>query len=59
MRPEAAAGSNLIAELAQRLEYRYQDLRDGGATEEEAYRKAAPELDDMYRWKRRWKGAGA
>lgn len=48
LRLEAVAESNLIEELAQHLEYRYQDLRDGGATEEEAYRKAASELDDMY-----------
>lgn len=48
LRVAAAAEPDLTEELAQHLEDRYQELRSGGATEEEAYRKAAAELDDLY-----------
>jgi predicted permease len=48
LRLEAAAESNLTEELAQHLEDLCRELRSAGATEEEAYRKAASELDDMY-----------
>ena len=48
MRLEATAEANVIEELAQHLEDRYQELRNGGATEQGAYLNAASELDDMY-----------
>jgi predicted permease len=48
LRLEAAAESNLTEELAAHLEDLCRELRSAGATEEEAYRKAAFELDDMY-----------
>ena len=48
LRLTATAESDLAEELAQHLEDRYRELRSGGASEEEAYRKAISELDDMY-----------
>ena len=45
---EAAAEANLTDELTQHLEDLYRELRSGGASGEEAYQKAASELDDMY-----------
>jgi predicted permease len=48
LRLDAAAEPGVTEELAQHLEDRYRDLLSGGATEEEAYRKATSELDDMY-----------
>src|SRR6266404_3391094 len=45
---EGTAESDLTEELAQHLEDRYNELRSGGATEEEAYQNALSELDDMY-----------
>src|SRR5260370_37002416 len=47
LRLQPTAESELTEELAQDLEDRYKELLSGGATEEEAYRKAAAELDDM------------
>lgn len=46
MKPEAEAA--LAEELLQHLEDRFKELRSGGTPEEEAYRKAIAELDDMY-----------
>ena len=48
LRLEAGAESDLVAELAQHLEDRYQELRAGGRAEEEACREAVSELDDLY-----------
>lgn len=48
LRLAATAEPDLAEEIAQHLEDRYRELRSGGATEEEAYRKATSELDDMY-----------
>src|SRR4029434_6796336 len=45
---EAAAQTNLAEEVALHLEDSYRELRSGGATEEEAYRSAISELNDMY-----------
>jgi len=45
---QAAAERDLTEELAEHLEDRYRQLLSGGATEAEAYRTAASELDDMY-----------
>ncbi len=47
LRLEGAAESELAEELAQHLEDRYRELCSGGANEEEAYKKAISELDDM------------
>src|SRR4029077_20410109 len=44
-----AAESDLTEELSQHLADHYQELRSGGATEEDAYQSAASELDDVYR----------
>jgi predicted permease len=44
----AAAESSLTEEIAQHLEDRYLELQSGGASEEDAYRRALSELDDMY-----------
>jgi predicted permease len=44
----ATAESDLTDEVAQHLEDRYRELRSGGASEAEAYRKAIAELDDLY-----------
>lgn len=44
----AAAELDLVEELAQHLEDRYRESRSGGASEQEAYREAVLELDDMY-----------
>ncbi|MFZ0594542.1 MAG: ABC transporter permease [Bryobacteraceae bacterium] len=38
----------LVDELAQHLEDTYRELRSGGASEEEAHRKAESGLDDLY-----------
>jgi hypothetical protein len=48
LRLAATAESDLTEELAQHLEDQCGELRSGGASEEEAYRKAISELDDMY-----------
>lgn len=45
---EAAAECNLVEELAQHLEDQYRDLRNSGATENEAYRTAISELNDVH-----------
>jgi predicted permease len=45
---EGAAESDLTEELSGHLEDRYREYRSGGETEEEAYRKAVSELDEMY-----------
>src|SRR4051812_3517918 len=47
LRLEGAAEADLTEELAQFLEERYQDLRSGGASEEEAYRRTVSEVDDL------------
>ena len=39
LRLKPTAESDLAEELAQHLEDRYRELRSGGASEEEAYRK--------------------
>src|SRR3984885_12645122 len=44
----AAAESGLTEEIAQHLEDRYLELQSGGASEDDAYRRALSELDDMY-----------
>src|SRR5713226_8678932 len=43
-----AAEADLTEELAQHLEDQYRELRSGGSSEEDAYKKALSELDDMY-----------
>jgi predicted permease len=48
LRMKGAAESDLAEELAQHLEDSYRESRSGGASEEEAYRKAVSELDDMH-----------
>jgi predicted permease len=48
LRLQGAAESDLAEELAQHLEDRYHEYLSGGASEEEAYRKALSELDDLY-----------
>ena len=48
LRPDAAGEADLTEEVAQHLEDCYRELLSGGASEEEAYRKAVSELDDMY-----------
>ena len=45
---EGAAELDLTEELAQHLEDRYREYLSGGASDEEACRKALSELDDMY-----------
>ena len=45
---EAAAERDLTEELAQHLEDCYRELHSAGITEEEAYRKATSELNDLY-----------
>src|SRR5579864_66589 len=45
----AAAESDLTEELAQHLADHYQELRSGGAAEEEALQSAISEMDDLYR----------
>jgi DNA sulfur modification protein DndB len=47
LRLTATAESDLTDELAQHLEDRFRELRSGGASEEEAGRKAISELDCM------------
>jgi len=47
LRLNAAAEADLNEELAQHLEDRFRELRSGGATDEEAYRTAMVELEDM------------
>lgn len=48
LRLKGTAEADLAEELAQHLEDRYQELRSGGATEEEAYRKCVSELDELH-----------
>jgi hypothetical protein len=48
LRLAGAAEPNLIEELAQHIEDRYNELRSGGATEAEAYAKSISELDDIH-----------
>jgi predicted permease len=48
LRLTLAAESDLTDELAQHLEDGYRELVSGGVSEEEAYRHAIAELDDMY-----------
>ena len=43
-----ASAENLIEELVLHLEDQYRESRSAGASEEEAYREAVAELDDMY-----------
>lgn len=43
-----AAESDLTDEIAQHLEDYYRELRNGGASDEEAYQKTVSELDDVY-----------
>ncbi|HEY7305318.1 MAG TPA: ABC transporter permease [Bryobacteraceae bacterium] len=45
---QAAAEASLVEELTQHLEDRYRELHSGGATEEDAQRKALEELNDTY-----------
>lgn len=45
---EGVAESNLIEELAQHLEDRYNELQRGGVSENEAYRKAIAEMNDVH-----------
>ncbi len=47
LRLNATAESDLTEELAQHLEDQFRELRSGGASEGEAYRRASSELDDM------------
>ncbi len=47
-----AAESALVEELAQHLEDHYRELRSGGVSEEEAYRSAMSELDEIHRLER-------
>ncbi|MGI8745426.1 MAG: ADOP family duplicated permease [Bryobacteraceae bacterium] len=47
-RLEGSAEVDLTEELAQHLEDRHRELLSGGASQEEAYRNAISELDDMY-----------
>jgi|GEM_PF-2253613 len=59
---EATAEADLAEELAQHLEERYREYRSGGATEEEAYLKAASELNDLHPMRKivsRFIGAGS
>jgi hypothetical protein len=44
----ATGEASLTEEVAQHLEDIYRDLLSGGATEEEVYRSAISELDDLY-----------
>src|SRR5437764_1233802 len=46
LRMTAAAESDLADEVVQHLEDRYRELCSGGASEKEAYRKVAAELED-------------
>lgn len=41
------AQSDLVEEIAQHLEDRFQELRSEGASEEEAYQRVLPELEDI------------
>lgn len=45
---EPTAEADLVEELAQHLEDRYDEYRSGGASEEEAYRQALSELDNLH-----------
>jgi predicted permease len=47
LRLTACAESELTEELAQHLEDLHRDLQSGGATDEDAYREALSELDDV------------
>jgi hypothetical protein len=48
LRLKPTAELDLTEELAQHLEDHYRELRNGGASEQDAYQKAISELDDMY-----------
>src|SRR5882762_6728701 len=48
LRLTAIAESDPTEEIAQHLEDHYRELRSGGASEEEAYRKVISELDDLH-----------
>ncbi|HEY3938357.1 MAG TPA: ABC transporter permease [Bryobacteraceae bacterium] len=48
LRLEGASELDLAEEFAQHLEDRYDEYISGGASKEEAYRKAIAELDDLY-----------
>jgi predicted permease len=48
LRMTASAESELADEVAQHLEDQYRELRSGGASDEEAYRRTIAELDDTY-----------
>jgi predicted permease len=48
LRMTAAAESDLAEEVTEHLEERYRELLSGGASEREAFRKVAAELDDLY-----------
>lgn len=48
LRMNAPAEAELADELAQHLEDRYRELCSGGASDEEAFREALSEMDDMY-----------
>ena len=48
LRLTATGEASLAAEVVQHLEDIYRDLLSGGAAEEEAYRSAISELDDLY-----------
>ena len=52
---EAGAESDIAEELAQHLEDRYREYQSGGANDEQAYRRALSELDDVYPLRRRSK----
>ena len=47
LRLDATAESDLTEELALHLEDQYRELRDSGATEEDAYQQTFSELDDL------------
>ncbi len=48
LRMTASAESELADELAEHLEDQYRELRSGGTSHEEAYRRTIAELDDTY-----------
>ncbi|HWF48145.1 MAG TPA: ABC transporter permease [Bryobacteraceae bacterium] len=53
LRLEGSAESNIVDELAQHLEDRYNELRSGGASESEAYGQTISELGDLHPLKAR------
>ena len=48
LRLNLTAETDLTDELAQHLEDQYREMRTGGASDEDAYRSAIAELDDVY-----------